>query len=116
MNYLTCIEGYVLEAKKTCKALGENAALLLANENTLRKIYPYAYHKMVDLHPGKKIYLGGFPHIFILKVFNDSCELDVILVRLLNQNFETNSQVSAIFNNTLMCNYALFLFLYCDFL
>ena len=48
----SCIEGYVLEAKKTCKAMGENASLLLANENTLRKIYPYAYHKMVDLHPG----------------------------------------------------------------
>ena len=52
----SCIEGYVLEAKKTCKALGENASLLLANENTLRKIYPYAYHKMVDLHPGTLLF------------------------------------------------------------
>ena len=73
MHYLTCIEGYVLEAKKTCKALGENAALLLANENTLRKIYPYAYHKMVDLHPGKQLPIFlGFSHIFILKVFIDT--------------------------------------------
>ena len=31
--------------------MGENATLLLANENILRMIYPYAYHKMVDLHP-----------------------------------------------------------------
>ena len=46
----TCVEGYILEAKKTCKALGENATLILANDFTVRYINPYAYHKMVDLY------------------------------------------------------------------
>ena len=46
-----CADGYVLEAKKVCKSIGQNASLLLANENILRTINPYAYHKMVELHP-----------------------------------------------------------------
>ena len=50
----SCVEGYALEAKKTCKAIGENATLLIANENALRSIYPYVYTKMVDLHAGHK--------------------------------------------------------------
>ena len=39
------------EGKRKCKALGSNATLLVANENTLRHINPYAFNRMVDLHP-----------------------------------------------------------------
>lgn len=64
----TCLQGYALEAKKTCKALGENASLLLANENTLRTIFPYAYHKMVDLHPHHSL-VKSLPKIVAIDVF-----------------------------------------------
>jgi hypothetical protein len=40
-----------LEAKKTCKAKGRNATLIIANENVLRHIHPFAFHKMVELNP-----------------------------------------------------------------
>ena len=43
--------GYSLEAKKTCKAKGRNATLIVANESVLRHIHPYAFHKMVELNP-----------------------------------------------------------------
>ena len=45
------ILGYSLEAKKTCKAKGLNATLIIANENVLRHIHPFAFHKMVELNP-----------------------------------------------------------------
>ena len=64
----SCVEGYSLEAKKTCKALGPNATLVLANENTLRMIYPYAYHKMVDLYQDRSR-LSQSPKILALDVF-----------------------------------------------
>ena len=65
----SCVQGYTLEAKKTCKAKGENATLLLANENILRMIYPYAYHKMVDLHPEHRIQAQNLPKIESVDVF-----------------------------------------------
>jgi low-density lipoprotein receptor-related protein 1 (alpha-2-macroglobulin receptor) len=67
----SCVEGYALEAKKTCKALGTNATLLLANENTLRMIYPYAYHRMVDLHPEHAVARSKSPKIESVDVFYD---------------------------------------------
>ena len=68
--HCSCIQGYQLEAKKTCKAIGENATLLLANENTLRMIYPYAYHKMVDLHPEHSLVQASkLPKIVSVDVF-----------------------------------------------
>ena len=65
----SCVQGYNLEAKKTCKANGENATLLLANENILRMIYPYAYHKMVDLHPEHRIQAQNLPKIESVDMF-----------------------------------------------
>ncbi len=47
------LEGYSLEAKKTCKARGRNATLIVANENVLRHLHPFAFHKMVELQPEK---------------------------------------------------------------
>ena len=47
------LSGYSLEAKKTCKAKGHNATLIIANENVLRHIHPFAFHKMVELQPEK---------------------------------------------------------------
>ncbi len=49
----SCVAGYSLEAKKTCKAKGRNATLIVANENVLRHIHPFAFHKMVELNPEK---------------------------------------------------------------
>ena len=53
MSLYRYVSGYSLEAKKTCKAKGRNATLIVANENVLRHIHPFAFHKMVDLTPEK---------------------------------------------------------------
>ena len=50
-HFSTIRLGYSLEAKKTCKAKGRNATLIIANENVLRHIHPFAFHKMVELQP-----------------------------------------------------------------
>ena len=60
--------GYALEAKKTCKAKGQNASLILANENVLRTLIPYAYHKMINLEQDQDKF-GKSPKINSIDVF-----------------------------------------------
>ena len=60
--------GYALEAKKTCKAKGQNASLILANENVLRTLNPYAYHKMINLEQDQEKF-GKSPKINSIDVF-----------------------------------------------
>ena len=44
-----CAEGYELTQKRHCKALGDNATLVVANENTLRHLDPYGLNYLVDV-------------------------------------------------------------------
>ena len=44
-----CAEGYELTQKHHCKALGDNATLVVANENTLRHLDPYGLNYLVDV-------------------------------------------------------------------
>ena len=45
-----CSPGYEqTDHKKHCKAKGQDAVLLLANENTVRHVSPYHFHRMVSL-------------------------------------------------------------------
>ena len=57
-----------MEAKKTCKAKGQNASLILANENVLRTLNPYAYHKMINLEQDQEKF-GKSPKINSIDVF-----------------------------------------------
>ena len=44
-----CAEGYELTQKRHCKAIGDNATLVVANENTLRHLDPYGLNYLVDV-------------------------------------------------------------------
>ena len=44
-----CAEGYELTQKNHCKALGDNATLIVANENTIRHLDPYGLNYVVDV-------------------------------------------------------------------
>ena len=44
-----CGKGYELTQKRHCKALGDNATLVVANENTLRHLDPYGLNYLVDV-------------------------------------------------------------------
>ena len=47
-----CSPGYEQTGhKRHCKAKGSDPVLLLANENTIRHINPYQFHKMVEIDP-----------------------------------------------------------------
>ncbi len=76
----TCIDGYALEAKKTCKALGKNATLLVANEDTVMHVNPYAHHRMVELHPELGVHRSRYgPKIESLDFFYDDNTIPVVL-------------------------------------
>ena len=44
-----CAEGYELTQKSHCKVLGDNATLIVANENTIRHLDPYGLNYVVDV-------------------------------------------------------------------
>ena len=73
--FCSCLPGYALmgNGKKKCKALGSSAELLIANENTLRQINPYALNRMVELHP----IASDAPRIISIDVFYDETKSPV---------------------------------------
>ena len=44
-----CAGGYELAQKSVCKALGDNATLIVANENTIRHLDPYGLNYVIDV-------------------------------------------------------------------
>lgn len=64
--YCSCEDGYQLTSRSSCKALGENATLLVANENVIRHVDPYALSQMVEISPERS---EGSSKIHSLEVF-----------------------------------------------
>ena len=102
--YCSCVPGYNLESRHVCLAQGKLATMLLANENAIKDINPYALSFLIEIQDGEPtttfkigaldvFYDEGLP-VEVYSVKTNSKDQEIRFIRTDQRNERTSDDPS----------------------